>query len=140
MSVAGKGWVMVKFRNGRTEVACRVAAPATRVWEIITDTHVWPVWGPSVIEVECKERYIRGSSKGRVKTAVGVWLPFKVTEFNAGRSWSWSVAGISATGHRVELVDDSSCRLVFDMPWFGAPYGIVCRIALQRIKRLAENT
>jgi hypothetical protein len=53
-----------------------------------------------------------------------------------GRYWSWRVFGIPATGHRVDQVSKGVCRLVFEVPVFGAPYVIVCCIALHRIVRL----
>jgi hypothetical protein len=43
---------------------------------------------------------LRLGSHGRVGTAIGVPLPFTITQFDAGRSWAWEVAGIAARRRR----------------------------------------
>ena len=78
-------------------------------------------------------------SLGRVQTALGVWVPFVITDFNDGLYWSWKVSGIHATGHRVEQVDYKKCRLIFEVPWFAAPYVTVCKIAAERIEKLLKR-
>ena len=121
------------------------AAPET-VWKIITDTHQWPRWGPSVQRVESPNRFIQKGDRGRVKTAAGIWLPFEITEFEPERYWAWKVAGVRATGHRVEPVGNAGsdpdepggCRLIFEAPAIAFPYLSVCRWAAGRIRRMAE--
>jgi hypothetical protein len=116
-----------------------IAAPAARVWSILTDTRAWPAWGPSVSRVECAQRYITAGSRGRVRTVIGVWLSFEITDFVDGRYWSWKVAGIPATGHRVEPLGRDSCRLSFEVPTLAAPYLAVCRVACLRIRAMASG-
>ena len=113
-------------------------APADRVWDLITDTHSWPLWGPSVRTIDCPQRYIHAGCAGRVRTPVGIWLPFVVTAFEPGTYWDWRVAGIRATGHRVERVGPDRCRLAFSVPIWAAFYGPVCHLALVRIDRLLQ--
>ncbi len=109
--------------------------PSARVWRLITDTQTWPVWGPSVRAVDCQDRYIRAGSRGRILTPVGLWLPFVVGAFEPGSYWDWRVAGVPATGHRVESVGSNRCRLTFSVPAWAFGYGLVCRLALLRIDR-----
>lgn len=109
------------------------------MWHVITDTHCWVQWGPSVTAVACDERYIRGGSQGRIKTLLGFWVPFVVTTYEHGRYWHWRVRGIPATGHRVEPLAAERCRLVFEVPVWAAPYTIICGLALQRIARLLKR-
>lgn len=115
-----------------------IAAPAARVWSILVDTETWPVWGPSVIRVDCPSRLIGPGVRGRVRTAAGIWLPFRIREFDDGRYWSWAVAGVPATGHRVEPLGRHACRLNFEAPVLAAPYLLVCRVACDRIRTMAE--
>jgi hypothetical protein len=61
-----------------------------------------------------------------------------VTHFDPGHRWVWRVAGIPATGHRVEPVA-AGCRVVFEVPLPALGYAAVCRIALGRIARLVED-
>lgn len=121
------------------ETGVEILAPASAAWELLTDTSRWPQWGPSLSRVESVERYIRAGSTGRVQTLIGVWLPFRITEFIDGQRWGWQVAGIPATGHRVEPLGPQRCRVVFEVPAIAAPYLAVCRLAAERIKRILEQ-
>lgn len=107
------------------------------VWDLLVDTTRWSEWGPSVRAVDLPERHIRAGSKGRVRTAVGLWVPFEVTEFVDGCSWAWKVVGVPATTHFVDPLD-RGCRVTFGLPTAAAPYALVCRAALGRIDRLAR--
>lgn len=140
----------------RLVVSRRVDAPAAVVWELLADTRQWPEWGPSVAAVECEERIVRTGTRGRIRTTDladllpgtdsrplanrvfgGVWLPFRVTDCG-GRRWTWRVADIPATGHRVEGMDEG-CRVAFEVPLPAAAYAPVCGRALDRIERLATE-
>lgn len=124
---------------GRRLVVSRpVAAPAEEVWSLLVDTRRWPDWGPSVTAVECTDREIRAGSTGRVRTPLGVWLPFEVTT-RADYRWTWRVAGIPAPGHRVEP-RDAGCVVAFDLHPLAAPYVPVCVVALRRISALAAQS
>lgn len=114
-----------------------IAAPPEAVWEVLVDLDVWPLWGPSIrrAELDGQSPELAQGSAGRVWTLVGVPLPFVITEFEAGRSWAWTVAGVPATRHRVDPVDDG-CRICFDVPRWAPGYRPVCAIALRRIEKL----
>ncbi|MCK8602616.1 SRPBCC family protein [Desulfoferrobacter suflitae] len=121
------------------EVVRKISASPEAVWEITTDTWRWPEWGPSIVHVQCSERYIKAGSAGRVKTIFGLWLPFVITDFEHGRRWSWLVAGIQATGHRVEPIGVHRCRLVFEVPRLAFPYVVICQLAERRIAGILEK-
>ena len=88
--------------------------------------------------VECDNRFIRQGTEGRVKTAVGIWMPFSISEYDEGHFWSWKVGGIPATGHRIEHQDNGLCKLTFEVPLVAAPYAYICRIALDRIAGIVD--
>ena len=115
-----------------------IDAPTTVVWQILVDLEDWPRWGPSVsgATLEDGRREIEAGSTGRVQTAVGVELPFRVTEFIPGRRWAWTVAGVPATTHEVRA-DGEGCRVRFEAPWWATAYLTVCAVAMGRIARLA---
>lgn len=122
------------------EVSRELDAASGEAWEILTDVRHWPAWGPSVRVATLDDggHTIFAHATGRVTTAVGVGLPFRITELDPGRSWRWDVAGVGATDHRVDPLDDERCRVTFGVPWIAAPYLAVCRIALGRIADLLD--
>jgi uncharacterized protein YndB with AHSA1/START domain len=127
--------------DGRRLVVSRdVDAPAAAVWEVFVTVARWPEWGPSVAAVQCEDERIGPGSRGRVRVAgLGFWVPFEVTSFDAdARRWTWRVARIPATGHRVEELGEDGSRAAFEIPLPAAGYAVVCRSALSRIARLAE--
>jgi hypothetical protein len=73
---------------------------------------------------------------GEVTLHGGIRLPFVVTAVDAPNGWSWRVAGVAATDHRVEDLGDGTCRVGFGVPWPAAPYLGVCQVALARIAGL----
>lgn len=114
-----------------------VDAPADRIWELFTDTHAWPHWGPTVLDVASLSRFIGPGARGSVKTPLGIWVAFQITEFDPGRSWSWRVLGVPITGHVVEPLSESSSRATITLPCWAAPYAAVCQRALSKIARMA---
>jgi uncharacterized protein YndB with AHSA1/START domain len=117
-------------------VSRRIQAPPERLWQLLVDVEAWPRWGPSVAAVELSTPLLELGSRGRVRTAVGVWLPFEVTGLESGRSWAWSVLGVPATGHEVRPVD-GGCVATFTVPWWAPGYLPVCAVALRRLEGLA---
>jgi hypothetical protein len=77
--------------------------------------------------------------RGRVQTATGLWLPFEITHWEPERAWTWRVAGVPATGHRVEPLGPQRCRVSFLIPRWAPFYRPVCRSALRRIAALAKR-
>ena len=116
-----------------------IAAPADVVWSQIAEFRHWPRWGPTVRAVEADGDRVASGVRGRVQTPLGFWLPFEITEVDEGRSWTWRVAGVPATGHRVVANDSAGCRLEFTAPIVAAPYVAVLRAGLRRVRRLSED-
>ncbi len=114
-----------------------IAAPPPQVWRLLVDVREWPLWGPSVRRAELHGggHELSAGARGTVWTRAGVRLPFTVTEFEPGRRWSWTVAGVPATGHQVGAAAQG-CLARFDVPWWAMAYLPVCAAALARIDRL----
>ena len=130
---------MLKITAAQVSVGDRYQFSPLVLWDIITDTEKWPRWGPTVKQVRLPERIIHQGSKGKVLTSLNIWLPFEILEYEHPRYWTWKVASVKATGHRIQALDDKACILWFDVPLMAAPYTLVCRMALARIgKLLAE--
>lgn len=131
--------MMVRIAFPYLEISRVLDTSPNRVWEFLTDTFTWKNWGPSVLSVQSSDRYIRKGSHGQVKTALRFWAPFEVTDLESGKYWSWRIFGVNATGHRIERLNEESCRLIFQVPLWAAPYLIVCRIALDRIVKMLNR-
>ena len=118
------------------DVGTHIDAPVSRVWRLLTDTQTWTRWGPSVREVASTERFIRAGLTGRIRTPFGIWVPFTIDTFEPEHYWDWRVGGVAAPGHRVDPRGPDQCRLTFTVPVWATGYTVVCRVALNRIKRL----
>lgn len=116
-----------------------IDAPAARVWPLIADFEHWPEWGPSVRAVAVDATSVAPGVTGRVQTAVGLWLPFRIDTVVPDRSWDWSVAGIAATGHRVEPLSRSRCAVEFSVSRIFWPYRWVLKRGLRKLASLAER-
>ena len=123
----------------RVRVSQECHASAHRAWQLLTDTTLWPLWGPTVRDVICSERMIRKGSEGKVLTPIGIWVPFLVTEYDDLRFWEWEVAGLRATGHRLIADDEPPCRIVFELPLWWLPYFFVCRRAASNLASLLKS-
>ena len=130
---------MLYLERGKIVIGMAIHCAAEDAWQLLTDTQQWPRWGPSVTQVACPQRFIQYNSEGRVKTLLGFWVPFAITEYRDQRFWSWRIGRFPATGHRISVEDKTTCVVAFDMPWWALPYLIVCRIALGRIRRLLTS-
>ncbi len=128
--------MMISYENGRLSIHRRISASNQQVWDILVDTAMWSVWGPSVVAVDCPQQYIMAGCRGRVKTVAGFWVPFAIISFDEPHHWSWRIGTVRATGHSTIRLDDNSCRLSFDMPWWAIFYLPVCYVALRRIEKL----
>lgn len=120
------------------DVSREIAASPAAAWDVLVDTRQWPRWGPSVAAVRVEVPVIAAGTRGHVRARVGPWVPFEVTAFDPGHRWAWRVAGMPATGHRVEPMA-GGCRVVFEVPLLAAGYALVCRRALAGIAALVED-
>lgn len=120
----------------RLEASHVLSVRPETAWELLVDTRRWPEWSPVIEAVEATDRRVRTGTTGRVRVP-SVWLPFDVTAC-AERRWTWRVARLSATGHRVDDLGEDRCRLVVELPLSAAGYAPVCLRALERIEALLE--
>ncbi len=114
-----------------------IPASPTAVWRVLVDVGEWPRWGPSVRRATLDDgtTELSAGARGTVWTAVGVPMPFIVNDFRPGQWWSWTVAGVPATGHEVTAVE-GGCRVRFEVPWWAGAYLPVCAVALARIEKM----
>ncbi|MGN2637666.1 SRPBCC family protein [Nocardia takedensis] len=125
-------------RDPRWSAHRHIPAPPEVVWRLLIDPTAWPRWGPTVSAATLDGDRLTAGARGAVTTAVGISLPFVITDFVPGRRWAWTVAGIPATTHEVEPAD-GGCRATMSAPLWAPAYLPVLRIALGRIDRMARR-
>ena len=120
-------------------VACEVRTSPAAAMQSLRDTRTWPAWSPSITAVESDDRHIHEGTRGHLRIA-GVRVPFRVTACSS-RRWEWRVAGIPATGHRVEAYagDSERCRVGIEVPLAAIGYVPACKRALDRFAALIEG-
>ncbi len=116
-----------------------IHAPGDAIWHLIADFGQWPRWGPTVTDVRSSSDSVSPGVTGSLRTPVGLWLPFVITEVDHGVSWSWKVAGIKATGHELTSAAGGCSRLEFSAPWYWAPYRPVLWSGLRNVRSIAED-
>lgn len=117
-----------------------IAAPVDDIWQLISAFEHWPTWGPTVRSVESDGVAVGPGVTGRVKTIGGFWFPFEIEDVDPGCSWNWRVLGIPMTGHKIADLGNGRTRVEFTVPVLFAPYVLVLRQGLKRLKVLAEGT
>lgn len=128
----------------RPRLGMEMDAPGELAWEQLIDLRCWPRWGPTVRAARLddgSERLSAGAT-GSVQTVLGPWLAFRVDDWRVDghlMSWSWRVAGVSATEHVVLRHGPARCRVEMSVPWWAVPYLGVVRVALTRIRRRVED-
>ncbi|WP_323677007.1 SRPBCC family protein [Halorubellus sp. PRR65] len=127
----------------RYAVSREYAVPPERAWSVLAGTEHWPTWGPTVSAVRPADATVHEGLTGDVQVLGGPWVPFEVTSVDVDdrgvRRWTWSVARIPATGHRVERATDG-CRVVFEVPLLAGGYVPVCQRALAALATAFDAT
>ncbi len=126
------------------EVTTTIAAPADRVWAILSDVERWPTWTASVTSVVLDGPLAEGA-KAKIrqpKLPVTTWT---VTEVVPGRSFTWEARapGSHATGrHEVTPTGEGSCevRLAIEQAGpLGALVGLVYRGLTKRYVQMESD-
>ena len=129
------------------ERTIEIAAPAQRVWAVMTDVQRWPEWTPTVTSVERLDTGpLKVGSRVRIRQPrlpVAVWT---VTALDAERYFEWQnrTPGVKAVaGHRVGATGNQTTMVTLTLGWTGwlAPlirllYG---RLARRYVQTEAES-
>ena len=64
--------ILISFRNKRISVCKVISASPEAVWDILTDTRLWPAWGPSLLNADCNDRIYKAKQQEPGKNTVFV--------------------------------------------------------------------
>jgi uncharacterized membrane protein len=95
------------------ELTVPVAAPAARVWEVLSDLERWPTWTASVRGVDV-DGPLRVGAVVRIRQPKLPPTAWTVTEVQPGRSFTWEARapGSVAVGeHEITPTGDASCEV-----------------------------
>jgi hypothetical protein len=115
-----------------------ILAQPDAIWSLLTEFDRWPEWGVSVTAVESDATEVAPGVRGRVRTPLGIWLPFVIGDVVPQSFWGWRVAGVPATGHYLEPRSGFT-RVRFTVAWPAAPYLAALATSLRRVKILVEE-
>lgn len=117
-----------------------VSAPAADAWELLCDTHRWDEWSPTVTGVDATGRRLDETTAGALTTVGGLRIPFRIAEYDPERMrWTWRVARIPASGHRVDDLGAGRSRIAFELPPTAAGYAPICLRGLEALERILED-
>ena len=106
---------------------------------MLTDTRLWPIWGPSICKVESSDDIIRLGSSGKIRTTIGLTVPFLIDRFEPGAYWSWKIGPVRATGHRIRPIANECTLVAFEVPLWAPFYLLVCLSAFHRMALLGNH-
>jgi uncharacterized membrane protein len=118
------------------ELTTTIAAPAARVWAVLSDVERWPTWTASVTSVELDGPFEVGA-RARVRQPRLPAVTWTVTEVAPGRAFTWEsrAPGSRATAwHEVTPTGDGSCEVRLAIEQAG-PLGSLVGLASRGLTR-----
>lgn len=115
-----------------------IAAPAARVWQVMTDVDRWPDWTASVSRVERVDNTpLTIGSKVRIsqpRLSTAVWT-VTALEHERYLEWQAPVPGLHSVGmHRIEPLTGESVRVTLAIRWSGVLAPVI-RLLFGRLSR-----
>ena len=96
-------------------VTVEIAAPAERVWEVLTDVEKWSEWTETVTSVKrVDDGPLRSGSRAKIDQPKIPETEYVVTALEPGRSFTWVATGpgVKTTArHDVEPLPNGSTRV-----------------------------
>src|SRR5262245_64591403 len=76
--------------NAVERASITIDAPIDVVWSVFTDVERWPTWASSFTSVELIDGPMRRGAKARIRQPRLPTVIWEVTEWEPGRSWTWT--------------------------------------------------
>jgi len=114
----------------KQSITVEIAAPAQRVWEVLTDVEQWPEWTETVISAKrLDEGPLRPGSRATINQPKIPETEYVVTQLDPGRSFTWVATGPGVTTtarHDVEVLPRGRSRVTLAVEqsgWLGSVMG-----------------
>jgi len=82
--------------NGGERASITIDAPIEVVWSVFADVERWPTWASSFESVELIDGPMRLGAKARIRQPKLPTVVWEVTNWEPGRSWTWTASGPGA--------------------------------------------
>jgi uncharacterized membrane protein len=112
-------------------ITVEVAAPAARVWAILSDAERWPEWTPSVRSVTLHDGALRLGATATIDQPRIPTVTWTVTALSEGEAFTWESGGPGArtvARHSVESTGDGRSRVTLSVTQSGAVGSVVGRL------------
>ena len=112
-------------------ITTEIAAPAGRVWEVMSDVDRWHEWTPSVTSIRrLGDRPLAVGTRAMIRQPKFPPALGKVAAINPGRSFTWvSVApGLRVTGHHSVEPGEAGSRATLSLRYEGIFGRILARL------------
>jgi uncharacterized protein YndB with AHSA1/START domain len=120
------------------ETTVEIAAPAERVWEVLTDVDHWPDMSPSITRVDrIQGASLEPGARVRIKQPRMAAMTWQVTDLQPGRSFAWQAAnpGILTIGTHDVRETPTGTAVTLGIEHSGPLAPIVGRLTLGRTRR-----
>ena len=100
------------------ERTVEVAAPPSRVWEVMSEVSKWPEWTPSIISVEAPSGPMQLGSEADVQAKGTPKARWKVTDWRPGEGFTWETKVRGArtiAGHEIRAIGDGKSRVTLSI-------------------------
>jgi uncharacterized membrane protein len=125
-----------------TEDSIDIDAPAPLVWQVFSDVEHWPDWTESVTALVGRDgANLAVGKQFSIKQPGMAKLVWKVTEIDAGSSWTWvqRSPGVNVSArHWVIPQPDGSTLVRQELEQRGMIGALVGRLMLKKTKRFLE--
>jgi uncharacterized membrane protein len=82
--------------DGIERASIKIDAPIAVVWSVFTDVERWPTWASSFTSVELIDGPLRLGAKVRIRQPRLPTVVWEVTQWEPGRSWTWTATSPGA--------------------------------------------
>jgi uncharacterized membrane protein len=113
--------------GGVERVSIEIDAPIDVVWSVFTDVERWPTWASSFTSVELIDGPMRLGAKARIRQPRLPTVVWEVTQWEPGRSWTWTATTPGARTDASHVLTRAGDRTIAEQTI--VPSGVLGRLA-----------